>query len=107
MWLHNEVESRDCSKISLSARDIPMPFSPSRKTLFTAGILTHQSRRSTGGIDNMMMSAFHLGELVLRSGIVHGHSLAWPTGTLIRMEPSLTSLVTPVLFLFVKSKCLL
>lgn len=52
----------------------------------------------------MMVSAFHLSELVLRSGIVHAHSLAWLTGTIIRMEPSLTSLVTPVLFLLCQAK---
>lgn len=52
----------------------------------------------------MMVSAFHLGELVLHSGIVHAHSLAWLTGTLIRMEPSLTSLVTPVVFLLCQVK---
>lgn len=66
----------------------------SEETLFTADILTCQGYRKSTWLHSILMGEFY------GSGIVHSHSLTW----LHRMEPLLTLLMTPVLFLLTNQR---
>ena len=66
------------------------------KTHFSADVLTCQSRKSTGGINDMNNGCI---PFLSQIWCFHAHLVAWLTGTINEMEPLLTSIIPSELVL--------